>query len=401
MNTIKASLLMALLISPLNAIADVDFSVLTNPQINQYQPSGLFSLPKKTVKQPEWQSKQIVEWRGDYQGVNLLGDWQYSIDEDGTENSKGSMLEAYYSNTFKDIDFSIGKKITSWGVAYGFKPIDIIANQDLQTTTQLSQEGVAQLALDYYTGLGSISLVVAPNTYQGNLNAIRYYQSMDEADVQTVIAHSTDYGWQLGVAGVWIATDSLAIHGEILSQENYSKSINSLVNTTNPIPISTTDPFKNQTYTKGVKWLAGLNYSWGSHNLIAEYWFNPLAYTTQQWQGLFDLAKKQKNLKGKFGLTDEAIYGNLAYDLSAMQTTKLMQHNVFLRWAYEGDDWKPSVSVLYAPEDKGVMLTLATTREFNWFKLNAGVRRFTGDSASVYAQLFSTGQIYATLSRDF
>ena len=78
-----------------------------------------------------------------------------------------------------------------------------------------------------------------------------------------------------------------------------------------------------------------------------------------------------------------------------------MQHNVFLRWAYEGDDWKPSVSGLYAPEDKGVMLTLATTREFNWFKLNAGVRRFTGDSASVYAQLFSTGQIYATLSRDF
>jgi hypothetical protein len=294
MNTIKASLLMALLISPLNAIADVDFSVLTNPQINQYQPSGLFSLPKKTVKQPEWQSKQIVEWRGDYQGLNLLGDWQYSIDEDGTENSKGSMLEAYYSNTFKDIDFSIGKSITSWGVAYGFKPIDIIANQDLQTTTQLSQEGVAQLALDYYTGLGSISLVVAPNTYQGNLNAIRYYQSMDEADVQAVIAHSTDYGWQLGVAGVWIATDSLAIHGELLSQENYSKSINSLVNTTNPIPISTTDPFKNQTYTKGVKWLAGLNYSWGSHNLIAEYWFNPLAYTTQQWQGLFDLAKKQK-----------------------------------------------------------------------------------------------------------
>ncbi len=397
----KRLLLVLLLACWQSASAEMESSLLMNPQWINYNKQSVFAVPDSLVAQPPAQSRQILEWKTEYHGLNLMGNWNYTLDN-AQSSSKGSMLEAYFSTSWNNIDFSLGKKIISWGTGYGFRPTDVIFNQDLQSTSKETFEGVPQFSLNYYLDMGEIALVAVPDSYQGDMLFGRYFESFEQYDLQLLAGYSQQRGTQLGAAGVWIVNDSLALHFDATLSEKYQKEVNSLINSNSTLPLANNNPFVSKEYQAAVRSLVGLNYSWGeNNNIIVEYWYDDFAYSKTQWQDLIHLAEKQRQLLSS-NIPAQAVYGNLAWNLQAMQSIYLLQHNLFLLWSQQGDDgWLPSLSVLYAPEDGGVINTLELSNNLDWMQINIGYRHFGGKADSVYAQLLPEAQFYFNFSRSF
>ncbi len=395
-----------------SATAEQSISFLWQPQYNYYSSDTLFYVPNAFIKKPEIISQKTIELRGNQYHKFVEGFFFLSLDnqrdDTGSVETDIKMNELYLTKSISNWEFTLGRQISSWGVGYGFRPLDVIQQYDRQTTNQRSVIGKNRIALDYYFGMSSWSLVwVDPMKSGGkdnrNMASIvsKYSTSRDNYDLHAVARYNKKNKLQLGLGGVFITTDALSLHGSILVSQAYQKQINTLAGQSRVL-LSEKNPYQTVDYYRGFQALLGFSWSsFSKHNIIIEYWYDDMAYSHQEWKNLFQLAKQQQNLLDQAIFSSSLVHGNIAWTATATQAQSLAPHNLMVLWRYDAEYWKPAINVLFSPVDKSYMTTLSTLRSTRLFKFEAGVRAFKGSNNSIYGGLIITSHVFMTLSSEY
>ncbi len=397
------------LFSVRTAYAEYSISILIHPQYNAYSSDTLFDVPSEYIKRPGLTSEQTIELTGGFQQpfntYSYLLSTRNKLSDDRTSKTEVKVNELFMSHGIDNWELILGRRISSWGIGYGFRPLDVIQQYDQQSTSQQSMIGKNQFAWEYFTDMSSWSLLwVNPlqteETENNKLESFvaKFSTNRENYDQHALFRYNNDNKLQFGLGRLQLISDSLSIHGSLLLSQKYQKQLHRLAGQTTTL-LSFDYPYITKDYNNGLQALAGLN--WSSitkHNIIVEYWYNEMAYSPHQWKALFKLAEQQQILLEQTPITKAPIHGNIAWTANATQAQSLAQHNLMLRWNYDANYWKPTVNILLSPDDKSYMTTLLVTRAYNSFKFEAGVRMFIGANDSVYGGLIISHNVFMTFS---
>lgn len=395
-------------------------SLLIYPQYNSYSSATLFDVPEQVIEKPQASSRQILELTGAHSNkwvnISYLLSLRHQISSHRTVETELASNELYLNKSLNDWDITLGRRISSWGVGYGFRPLDVIQQFDQQTTSQQSPLGKNILALEYFSPMSSWSLVwvnselskVDTNTKSNDAIeslVMQYSSSRDSYDLHGLLRYNQQNKLQLGLGGVKITTDEIAVHGSLLWSQKYRQLQHQLAGQSS-ILLAEQFPYDSIEYRQGMQALIGLNWSsLSKHSVIAEYWYNEWAYSQQQWAQIFELAVLQQNILNNTSIPQSAVHRNIAWTAAATQTQAasqaLAQHNLMLQWTYDADHWKPTVNLLLNPADNSNMLTLSVTRSTHLFKFTAGIRTFNGANDSVYGGLIVDRIMFMTLVGEY
>lgn len=407
------SIVLLLLIGK-TTFAEPSISVLINPQYNAYSSDTLFAVPDEYIEKPEITSKQTIEVTGNHaipwSTINYLFSAYLALNDRDSAQTNISTNELYLAQSFNNWEVIMGRRINSGGFGYGFRPLDVIQQYDQQSTLRQSLIGKNMLGLEYFSGLSSWSLLwinprqksaATDNNTQLESLLVKYSTSLENSDLQTLIRYNKKNKLQAGLGGIQIVSDAFSVHSSLLISQQYQKQLHFLAGQTSQL-LASEYPYETITQQGGIQALIGFSWSTSSkHSIIAEYWYNDMAYSKQQWDNLFQLAERQQQLLEQPGLPTEDVLGNIAWTASATQSAMLSMHNLMLQWNYDADYWKPSINILMSPADSSSMLTLAVSRTYNLLKIETGVRSFNGSKDSVYGGLIIDRMLYMTVSSEY
>jgi len=141
-------------------------------------------------------------------------------------------------------------------------------------------------------------------------------------------------------------------------------------------------------FDRGLKALIGG--SWTTENgysILLEAWHDGEAYRKSEWDRLCRLTQQQSTLLLSQMAPADAIYGNIAWSRQAFSRPNLLQDNLLLRLARDGERLDASLELLYTPEDGGRVTTLKFEYQSDRQTYGAGLRRYGGKTGSAYRLL--------------
>ncbi len=248
--------------------------------------------------------------------------------------------ELYASNGAGAWQFSAGKKIVAWDGGYGFRPNDMVQQEERRTMVSRTEQGRPLLLAEYF---------------------------------------HADTAWSI----VWVASDALELHGSLRWLEGVDHQVAS-----NPDGLVTHPPWQQVTQHNVTQWLVGGTWTHTSQlSLLAELWQDGNAPSDAQWD---DWASRNRQLmtRAASGAPLAAVAGNLAWQAQAFNTSaNLRRSNVYGRLSWQHDAWQPALDVPYTPADQGRILTGSLTWQGNRLQVQGGVRRNGGPINAVMAQL--------------
>ena len=116
--------------------------------------------------------------------------------------------------------FSAGKKIVSWDVGYGFRPNDMVQQEERRSLVSTTLEGRPLLLAEHFNADAAWSLVwVNPTGAVGDPGgkepalAARFYQRSGAVDWYGFARSGAQTGASVGAAVAWVASDALELHG--------------------------------------------------------------------------------------------------------------------------------------------------------------------------------------------
>lgn len=358
-------------------------------------------------------SREELEMRADWNGVNLVATARGSAQQGAKPDNRLIINELYYDATLFGERISLGKKILSWDVGFGFRPLDVIQQENRRSLYASTLEGVPTLAWEKFTADEAWMLVLANpgRGMAGGVNAARddeslalkYFHRGGSTDVHALLRVSRRYGFEAGAAFSSVADDGLEWHGSLLHQARYEKALNTLAQSSG-LPLSASDPVVTTSYRQGRKALLGATLTGESGlSLLAEAWYDRSAYTAAEWRAAADLARRQAALLGRAGIPAAAVSGSLAYGLRYFERTNLLRKNLLLRLSHrsESESWEPAVDVLYTPEDGGRVVSASLGYEADRYRIDAGLRVYGGRADSAYRLLPERRVAYVALQLAF
>ena len=141
----------------------------------------------------------------------------------GLNKTESLFNELYWSGQAADWHFTVGKKIVSWDVGQGFRPLDVIQQENRRTLYGSTLEGVRVAMAEKYIGDEAWSIVLAnpmKNCQASGQNeaaaALRYYLRQGSTDWHAVARWGLRTGNRGGLAFSSVIGDSLEIHASAL-----------------------------------------------------------------------------------------------------------------------------------------------------------------------------------------
>ena len=376
--------------------AEIALNLRVAPEYHLARENSPLFTPEPFNTFDSYNSRQELDLRYKSGGLNALVSARWQVHEHTALERDAVVNELYYDAALGMDYFTIGKKVMSWGVGFGFRPLDVVQRENRRVPYAATQEGVPLIAWERFNGNNAFSLVYA-NPWRGAAThlrddealAARYYRRLTTADVYAVARGSTRNKFEAGAAFSHIVNDALEWHLEALYQRRYQQQINPLA-TTSPssTPLAVQDPLTSVQQRHGRKALAGFTWTHSSSvTLLAEIWYDGAAYSAQQWQDLAALTRRQRALLAQAELPRAAIYGNIAYNMRYFEPPNLLRKNILLRLSYTGTAWSPALDVLHTPEDGGTVGTAALRYDGNRQYFEWGVRSFGGKHTAAYRLL--------------
>ncbi|MBI2748612.1 MAG: hypothetical protein HYX43_04520 [Burkholderiales bacterium] len=320
--------------------------------------------------------------------------------------------EAYVDFRAGENHFTVGKKILSGDVGYGFRPIDVIQREVRLQVLQPALEGVPNVAWERFTKdtAWSVILVNPGHRQRGDPKhdgsfTLRHYRRIDASDLHAVARISDRYRLETGAAISTVPNESLELHASFLVQRRGEQ----------PAPLAepaTTSALLDPGRAVGAatvntprKLLAGFTWTWESGwSVIAETWWDGTAPSAADWQTLAAQARQRNALLGLPGVPAAAVAGSLAASTRLFQAPSVSRRSalVHLGWTDPaGGGWTASLDILRTLEDGGWTATAAAGREADRVRFDAGIRRFGGKPDSVYRLLPEWGILFAGVSLAF
>lgn len=177
--------------------------------------SGIVDLPVNTASLE-------TELRASGHGLSSVVTLQQQLPEGGATQSRAWINELYGAHGAGAWQFSAGKKIVAWDVGYGFRPNDMVQQEERRTLVSNTAEGRPLVMVEHFDASTAWSWVwvnpTASSDERGAAEpalALRVYQrdgAVDWHGFARVGAHS---GASVGAAAAWVASDALELHGSL------------------------------------------------------------------------------------------------------------------------------------------------------------------------------------------
>lgn len=327
-------------------------------------------------------------------GFNAEGRLRVEAADNARPERHGSVNQLYHDGDLGGGHaFTVGRKILSWGVGFGFRPLDVVQREDRRGLNPAPLTGVPVLAWEHYTADEAWTVAVA-NPWADNSRArdarapslaLRGYRLTPAGDDLHAVARlSARQRLEAGVGMTRAAGDAWAIHAAVLYQRRAAVARNARVD--GGAVLAAADPMTETLRRHGVSAVAGIQWTGASgFGVLAEAWHDATAWRRADWRQFDALSARQRALAG--GAPQTAIDGNLAWSAQAFERPNLLRDNLLLRLSHETDQrWKTSLELLATPADGGRVLTAGVAWQGDRQSLAVGLRRLGGASGAAYAQ---------------
>ncbi|OQY55184.1 MAG: hypothetical protein DRR08_12695 [Candidatus Parabeggiatoa sp. nov. 2] len=372
------------------------------PEYHSAYRESSFFVPEPFHEFSHHRSRQ--EFEGHYQqgGFNLLASAIMTQLENTKPDYDTLLNELYYDTEIAGQELSFGKKIMSWGVGYGFRPLDVVQREDRRLLYSSTLEGVPLIAWDYFADNGDAFTLAYINPLRGQNDdhldeeslAMKYYSLWDNIDVHAVARLSKHNKGEAGLGFAHVVNDALEWHGSVLYQYRYHKRLNRLTEQGSPI-LATDNPMQQNVFNHGINALLGFTWTHSSGlSLLGEVWFDESAYSKTQWDNLRQLTESQLRQLETGTVPEAAIYNNIGASSQFFSQPNLLQQNLLLRLSHDGETTDTALDWLYTPEDGGWVLTASLKHERNRQNFELGLRTFGGRADSAYSAVPEDLMIY-------
>jgi len=317
----------------------------------------------------------------------------------------GIIYELYTDFIVGGVEGSIGKKVASWGVGYGYRPLDVIQREDRQALRIFDLEGVPMVMLEHFTADSAITAVVANRLrfsgmtphleiYEG---ALKYSTLFGNSDVHLLIYQREGEGPSAGAGISSTYGEHLEFHGSVRYLSTYHILQHRLAGRP-PALLNAADVFTLQEKRHGILALLGISWTWeNGFSLLLEGWHDDTAWSQGQWQELLAINQFQRQQLIS-GAPERAVYGNILANSRIYSGQNLLKDTLFMRLSYDGEKIDPDVSLLYTPVDDGAVLTASV--DYDWsdrILLFGSARWMTGRGGSAYREAADRWQLFVGL----
>lgn len=320
--------------------------------------------------------------------------------------------EAYADFRAGENHFTVGKKILSGDVGYGFRPIDVIQREARLQVLPPTLEGVTNLSLERFSADTAWSLIYA-NPGHGRRGdakddeslSLRFYRRAGGTDLHGIARVSGRDGLEGGAAFSTVPRESLELHASFLVQRRGERQVPLAEPASIPDLLAPGRAVAVTALNTPRKALAG--FTWTTDNgwsLIGETWWDGTAPTAGDWRALADQARARNALSGLPGVPAAAVAGSIAASTSLFQAPSVSRRSVLGHAGWTdpgGSGWSASLDVLRTLEDGGWTATAAVARETDRLRVEAGLRRFGGNADSAYRLLPETSVLFVGISYAF
>ena len=352
------------------------------------------------------------EARGRVGPLQLLVTGTLSGQEGREPQAKLLVNEAYVDFKAGGQHFSIGKKILSGDVGYGFRPIDVIQREQRLQALPPALEGVPHLSWENFSADQAWALIVANPGHgmrgdakdDGSL-ALRHFRRAAYADLHAVARYSARQRIEAGFALSAVPHDSLELHASFLAQRRGER-LAPLSEPATPAALLATERAVGTSILNGPrKALAGFTWTWaGGWTLIGETWWDGTAPTAGDWRTLASQAARRNALADFPGVPAEAVAGSLAASTRMFQPPSLTRRSRFARISWvdpAGGGWSAAFDLLHAPDERGWTATLSGAWQADRLRIEAGLRRHGGEPGSPQRLQPERGAAFAGVSLAF
>lgn len=314
-------------------------------------------------------------------------------------------------------DFTVGKIRQDYGVAYGYRPLDVFNPYRRNPVGIQVEEGVGLFGLSHYGAKGEWTLLATTSSItqqegselqeasEQNGLGVRYYGLEGDSEYQLLAYYDNVRQGLVGGSWVTVFGHEWAWHSSAVIQRKHMTYVQPET-LFSPVEIGKEDG-AYQALT-GVTWS-----SYSGHSVIAEYWYDSRAWSDAEWRNAFETATSLRNDYFQDGLANSYAFG--------LSGANLVRHNMMLHWTLDTQNWQgtnwesapswfekvtPTVDVIVAPEDGGVIATPRIGME--WyddgnarFETELAARFYGGKSGSVYKNLQTSRMILLNFKGKF
>lgn len=325
-------------------------------------------------------------------GFNMQGTFRVLATEGRQPEWHGIVNQLYYDGEAgAGQGWTVGRKVMTWGVGFGFRPLDVVQREDRRGLNPPPLVGIPVLAWETIAADDALTVVwQRPGSGRGataaedQAIAVHWYRLAGGADLHAVARLSRRNGAELGVGAGRTLDDEWSLHAAALNQGRYEKRLNRLAETGGLL--ATSDPTVVETRRNAVKAVGGAQWTGASgFGVLLEAWYDGEAWSRAEWQRLDRLTARQHALAGL--APRSAIDGNVAWSSQAFDRPNLLRENLMARLSYDGDQrWKTSLEWVTTPRDRGRVVTASVAHEGNRQRVAGGLRWLGGPADSAYGQ---------------
>jgi hypothetical protein len=363
------------------------------------------ALQSGLVAQPDSGASLETELRASGHGLTAVATLQQQRWEARTVDGRAWMNELYASHDADSWQLSAGKKIVGWDVGYGFRPNDMVQQENRRTLVGTTLEGRPLLLAEHFDASAAWSFVaVNPTGDRHDLGAkepallARYYRRSGAADWYGFARSADRTGASMGAAVAWVADESLELHGSV----RHAARMDGTAFSSPASALTSSNPWQAQVQEGVTQALLGATWTNADQiSVLAELWWDGSAASDAQWDAWSERNQQLAALTNH-GAPAAAVAGNLAWQTQAFgAASSLRRSNVLLRLSWQNGAWQPALDVLFTPADQGRIVTASLTWQGDRVQVQAGVRANGGPENAVIAQLPVRSTAYVMASWSF
>lgn len=363
-----------------------------SPSLLKLNKQSLYASDSTLHAISKYTMRNELDFRFAQAGFNLQGVLRQSLDRRQQSEYQTQFNQAYYDGQISSgWGWTLGKKVMTWGVGFGFKPLDVIQREDVRSVNAAPLVGQYIFALDRYTDRQSYSLIVSnplidrPNNLQRDPSiALRWYRLHGDSDLYATARFSERRQVEAGVGMTHIIDDEWSVYASGLYQVRSQRLTNTVLGTDQYFALQ--DPM--QWVDDGSHWKAVVGAQWtGASGLgvLLEAWYDGDAYSKKQWGALNALTTQQKNL-AQFDMA-QLFNANIAASSQAYLAPNLLRENALFRVSFDDRKGRKVFSdLLLTPADGGGVVSLGLEWERNRSNFKTGYRQYLSRENSAYGQ---------------
>ncbi len=322
------------------------------------------------------------------QALGWSGAWTLQQGDDGSD-LQSSTRSLYWAHSAGEWEWSAGRRVVGWDVGQGWRPNDLVQQEDRRTLVNTPPTGRGLLMLQHF-GADSAWALAAVNPgasaqdrgAQESALAARAYWQRGALDVHAFARQGNRTGTSVGAALAWVADDALELHTSLRWLQG--------ADTREMVPGTTglvaAKPWRDADTGAATQALVGGTWTYGAWSTLLEWWWDGTALSDAQWDE-WNARNAALQRLAALGAPGSAVAGNLAWQLEPFSArSNLRRQNLLLRQSWQDGAWSAALEWLYTPVDRGSVATVSVQWQGDRLRIESGLRASLGPQDAVLAQ---------------